>query len=100
MIGARIKTARIGKGLSQTDVADKIGLTPSHISKLESGKRVLSQSKMLELARLLDVPVSTILGDTAMELEPEAMQLARRFQALPPEKQSVVLAALKAMESA
>ena len=35
-IGKRIKIARIKKNLTQETVADKIGVTPQHVSNIET----------------------------------------------------------------
>lgn len=36
-IGKRIKIARIKKNLTQEAIADKIGITPQHVSNIETG---------------------------------------------------------------
>ena len=36
-IGKRIKIARIKKNLTQETVADRIGVTPQHVSNIETG---------------------------------------------------------------
>lgn len=38
-IGHRLQRSRIGAGLTIYDVASAMGLSPSHLSYLESGKR-------------------------------------------------------------
>jgi len=42
----RLKTARIEVGLSQQEVADKLGKPQSYISKIESGERRLDVAEM------------------------------------------------------
>lgn len=39
-IGKRIKIARIKKNLTQETVADKIGVTPQHVSNIETGNNI------------------------------------------------------------
>ena len=36
-IGKRIKIARINQNMTQETVADKIGVTPQHVSNIETG---------------------------------------------------------------
>ncbi|MEK7117734.1 MAG: helix-turn-helix transcriptional regulator [Patescibacteria group bacterium] len=46
----RLKTARIEVGLSQQEVADKLGKPQSFISKIESGERRLDVAEMKKFA--------------------------------------------------
>ncbi len=46
----RLKCARIDAGLSQVDVAKKIGKTQSYISKIESGQRRFDVLQLKEFA--------------------------------------------------
>ena len=39
MIGERIREIRTVLGLTQTEFANKVGITPSGLSQIESGKR-------------------------------------------------------------
>ena len=51
---------RLAKGYSQTDLAEKAGLTPSHITRLETGKRGMRPSTAKALADALDVKIEDI----------------------------------------
>jgi transcriptional regulator with XRE-family HTH domain len=46
----RLKTARIEAGLSQQEVANKLGKPQSYISKIESGERRLDVAEMKKIA--------------------------------------------------
>jgi transcriptional regulator with XRE-family HTH domain len=52
-IVAAVVAARKAAGLSQTDLADALGLNQSDISKLENGERKLELIEFLEIAELL-----------------------------------------------
>ncbi|PJZ24865.1 transcriptional regulator [Leptospira hartskeerlii] len=51
-----LKQARIEAGLSQSEVAQKIGTSQSFISKVESGKISLEVEIFLKLYQLYDKP--------------------------------------------
>ena len=60
--GERIRQARLAAGLTQTELADKVGLKFSAIHKYESGLVVnLKREKLSALAQALGVKNSVIL---------------------------------------
>ena len=63
-IGKRIKIARIKKNLTQEAIADKIGITPQHVSNIETGNA--SVSLTVAIANTLTVSVNDLLCDTVL----------------------------------
>ena len=57
----RLKQSRVGIGLSQQVVADKLGKPQSYISKIESGERRLDIAELKKLAKIYNKPVSFFL---------------------------------------
>ena len=55
--GRAIRVVRSAHGLSQRQLADRIGVSPSHLSLLESGKRDPSLKLLEEIAVCLAVPM-------------------------------------------
>jgi transcriptional regulator with XRE-family HTH domain len=60
-VGERLKALRLGRGLTQVKLAEPLGLTFQQINKYESGASDLSVSRLLGLARVLDIPPSLLL---------------------------------------
>ncbi len=54
-IGAQLKEERVRIGISQKELADKVGLTPSFLSQLENSQTSPSLSTYLQLCRALGV---------------------------------------------
>lgn len=52
----RLKQARTDSGLTQVQVADKLGKPQSFVSKIESGERRLDPIELHSLARLYKKP--------------------------------------------
>ncbi len=66
-IGKRIKIARIRAGITQECVADKIGITPQHVSNIETGNSSVSLATLVAIANLLYVSVDELLCDTVLK---------------------------------
>ena len=81
-IGENIKRARIKAGYSQEKLAEKIDVSLSVISRLETGRTMVSVEKILRIARVLNAPVSCIFeqpgnsSDYAESEEASALCLA------------------------
>ena len=61
-VGMRLRLARAE--LSQTALADKVGVTYQQIQKYEKGTNRISASRLLQLARVLGVDVSYFFEGT------------------------------------
>ncbi|MGF6958019.1 helix-turn-helix domain-containing protein [Paraburkholderia youngii] len=70
-IGARIAAARAERGLSQSGLARAIGVTPTAISKLESGEtRMVRADHLLRIAAALGAdPVALVFGKNTDEYD-------------------------------
>lgn len=67
VIGKRIKIARIRTNLTQETVADKIGVTPQHVSNIETGNSSVSLTTLVAIANLLNVSIDELLCDTVLK---------------------------------
>lgn len=61
--GARIKSARKSLGLTQADLAKKIGVTKQAITTYETGIREPSFRNLIKLSRVLNVTTDWLLGE-------------------------------------
>lgn len=62
MNGYKIAEARIAKGWSQQELADKLGTTQQTIQRYESGARDIKSSVLVKLSAALGVTISYLLG--------------------------------------
>ena len=60
-IGNKIKDLRMKQGMSQKELANKIGLTPSFVSQLENNQIIPSLSSFLQICNTLGVSLSDTL---------------------------------------
>jgi transcriptional regulator with XRE-family HTH domain len=59
-LGKRVKQIREEKGMTQGDVATKLNITRSYISRVEKGERAPSVPRLEKLATALDVSVEEL----------------------------------------
>jgi len=74
LLGARIKELRKVCKLSQEELAEKIGVEPQHMSRIESGRSYPSLDRLEKISIALMVPMKDFfefmhLEDTAERLE-------------------------------
>lgn len=62
MFRANLKTRRVELGLSQSEIARRIGVDPGYISDLERGKRNPNLQRLAPLAVALDTTPSALLS--------------------------------------
>ncbi len=67
MYGKRIRDIRKRRGMSQTDLAGKVGLGTSQISMIEANKRTTSVEKLTKIADALGVKVVELYDDDKKE---------------------------------
>lgn len=61
MIGKNIKQLRKARGLTQKELADKLGVTQSAVGNWEAGIRNPRAADLLNIAEALEVPVGTVV---------------------------------------
>ena len=65
-IGRKIRALRLERGLSQSDLADGIGLTFQQVQKYEKGTNRVSAGRLHKIAELLNTPVMFFYGGMGM----------------------------------
>lgn len=63
-IGQRIRKYRKAYGLSQDQLADKVGISLTHMSHIETGNTKLSLPVLVKLAETLSVQTDMLLFDS------------------------------------
>jgi transcriptional regulator with XRE-family HTH domain len=57
-IGRRVRTLRMQRGLSQTVLADALGVTFQQVQKYEKGMNRISSGRLVRIAEILKVPIA------------------------------------------
>ncbi|WP_417831867.1 helix-turn-helix domain-containing protein [Terasakiella sp.] len=66
-LGQNIKEKRIACGMSQFELAEKMGTEQTYISKLEAGKKKLRVDTVVRLALALNTTASDLLNGIALQ---------------------------------
>ena len=69
-VGERIKERRLEIGWTQDQLCAKAGLSKSFLSELENGKRSVSASNLLDIARSLNVSLDFLMTGKASKETP------------------------------
>ncbi|MFJ2115694.1 MULTISPECIES: helix-turn-helix domain-containing protein [unclassified Streptomyces] len=69
-VAPRLRELRRGRALTLETAARRAGLSPAHLSRLETGHRQPSLPMLLALARIYGTTVSELLGELPPERDP------------------------------
>ncbi|MEE1754109.1 XRE family transcriptional regulator [Streptomyces sp. SP18CS02] len=69
-VAPQLRALRRRRGLTLEAAARRAGLSPAHLSRLETGRRQPSLPMLLALARIYGTTVSELLGELAPERDP------------------------------
>ncbi len=67
-VGSRVRTRRTLLGLNQTQLGDTLGLTFKQVQKYEKGSDRIGASRLYQISKILEVPVSYFYEDMPEEL--------------------------------
>jgi transcriptional regulator with XRE-family HTH domain len=69
-VGKRVRALRLERGMSQTSLADKLGLTFQQVQKYEKGTNRIGAGRLHRISEILGVPVSTMFASSDEPQEP------------------------------
>jgi transcriptional regulator with XRE-family HTH domain len=104
-IGARLRARRRQLGLSQTDLAEKLGVSFQQVQKYERGSNRIAASTLVAAAEALSTSVSSLVGEDGGGREeddelfralarPGAIEMLRAFNAIPDSRTRAALLTL------
>jgi len=98
-VGQKVRSRRWMVGMTQQQLAEKVGIKFQQIQKYETGMNRVSASRLWDIAEALEVPVSFFFEDISSEnsaengggssvpsdimANKEAMELVRSYYAIP-----------------
>lgn len=98
-VGARIRLYRKALGLSQTELAERIGVRFQQVQKYESGTNRVAASRLWKIADTLGVSVVTLFQDVRENpvSSDDTIELLDLFQRLPESQRQDVVSFTRAL---
>jgi len=92
-VGQRVRAYRLARGMSQTTLGQKVGVTFQQIQKYEMGTNRIGSSRLKKVATVLGVSIGTLFAEgedtqtrhgslTEMLAQPHTARLLRAFGAI------------------
>jgi transcriptional regulator with XRE-family HTH domain len=104
LVGQNIRICRTQRGLSQSELAERVGLTFQQIQKYEKAANRVGASRLIQVADALDVPLAALFQGSAtatqgepdvaggaLLADPHAVRLLRAFDRLADPKQRIAV---------
>jgi transcriptional regulator with XRE-family HTH domain len=63
-VGGNVKRARVQAGLTQSQLAEMLGLEVESVSRIETGAQLPSLERLNEVAQILNLTLVRLLGDS------------------------------------
>ena len=102
-VGARVRARRRALRLSQSQLADALGITFQQVQKYERGANRVSASMLVAIAQVLRTSVAELVGETASAAthDEASNELMATFQGLSStEDRQTIMAVARAFRSA
>lgn len=107
-IGAKIKEARLAKGMTQEELGEILGVQKSAIAKYESGRVVnIKRTTLKKISDVLEIPPFELVFDAAEkppvpddELPEKVKKLVEFSKSVPADKVDLLLAVMKSIVEA
>src|SRR5262244_1423353 len=76
-VGARVRMRRKMLGMSQTQLADALGITYQQVQKNEKGTNRIGASRLQQISHILQVPVAFFFEDAPNAAAPHELPMAQ-----------------------
>jgi transcriptional regulator with XRE-family HTH domain len=108
LVGKNIRIYRVAQNFSQGKLAAALGITFQQVQKYENGTNRVSSSRIVQIAKFLNVPITRLFEDVSRECvegsegdrivdflnQPHAIRMLRAFSNLRSNKTRLSLAVL------
>jgi len=97
--GARVRAARLARGWSQADLAERIGMSPNYVGIVERAEKIPGLDTVEAVAQSLELSPGELLGEEPVG-DAWLKQLLIIAQSVPPARRGTLLTLLAAIAAA
>ena len=91
-IGARLKSARLAKGLTQAQLAETVGISVSFLSNIETGRQAMNVQTLTALLDALNISADWLLGNgTDSANHAAALEIEKELASCTPKERDSIL---------
>lgn len=99
MVGTAVARHRIEAGLTQEDVAEKMGIGNEAVSRMERGAVLPTVARLFEFADLFGCRVIDLMFGASERTEDQASEIAFLIQDLAPDDRELVVGLVKTVSA-
>lgn len=98
-LGEKVKNIRLNAGLTQSDVANELNVTPGFISNIENGRTTMSLRLLIYYAKITDTSLDSLVGLIDEDYKSTALDndITREIQKLDDKQKKKLLIILKVL---
>ena len=82
VVGENIRAARLAKGLSQSGLAERLGITFQQVQKYEKGVNRVGAGRLFQIAAIFGLPISSFFDETGESTPAKSSRMASRSDPL------------------
>lgn len=98
LVGKRIKEYRIKAGLTQEELAERVGISPNYLSAIERGVKLVRLDKLVHIINQINCTADDILIDVLKKsYEKKTSVLLDTISTLPEQEQKRIYEVLNAL---
>jgi transcriptional regulator with XRE-family HTH domain len=76
VVGARVRWLRVARGMTQSELGGRLGVSFQQVQKYENGANRISAGRLRRIAEIFDVPLVALFGTPRLRREGVADPLA------------------------
>jgi transcriptional regulator with XRE-family HTH domain len=99
-IGARLRIIRLERNLSQEALGTKLGISFQQVQKYERGVNRIASGRLQQIAQILTVPLSDLIGNSkhkTEQIDPTLFKINRELNRMPDHMRAPLLQYIKAI---
>lgn len=97
-LGSLLKSLRVEKGLKQSDVAERVGVSTQHYSRIERGEYTPSLQTFFSLVEMFDIDISRLKLKDSQNISSTMYEILKLLEKFNNTQQQAVLSFLKTIE--